>query len=103
MYVHIGNGVTVKKSHMVGIFDLDTATISQTTRAYLAKAEKAHRVETPESELPKCFLLLSPPKSKRRGKSETKPAETVMLLRISSTRLGARAETNGQASLLEEE
>ena len=92
MYVHVGNGETVKKSHMVGIFDLDTATISQTTRAFLAQAEKAHKVETPETELPKCFLLMAPPKNKKHGKNKKALPDKVMLLRISSTRLGARAE-----------
>ena len=36
MYLHIGNNKNVKLSDIVGIFDLETTTISKITRDFLA-------------------------------------------------------------------
>ena len=89
MYLHIGNGETVKKDRIIGIFDLDSATVSQTTRQFLAAEEKKKRVTSSGEDLPKCFLLLSPPK--RRQTQKRQEAE-VRLLRISSVSLRMRGE-----------
>ena len=35
MYLHIGNGVSIKTDDIIGIFDLDTATVSQNTKIYI--------------------------------------------------------------------
>ena len=35
MYLHIGNGVSVKEKDIIGIFDLDTSTVSKTTKKFL--------------------------------------------------------------------
>ena len=40
MYIHIGNGVTVKRSDVIGVFDLDTSTVSAITRKFINKKEK---------------------------------------------------------------
>ena len=40
MYLHLGQDTVVKMSEVVGIFDLETSTISKITREFLAKAEK---------------------------------------------------------------
>ena len=32
MYLHIGNGKSVKQKNIIGIFDLDTATVSKITK-----------------------------------------------------------------------
>ena len=40
MYLHLGQDTVIKTDEVVGIFDLDTATISKYTREYLAQAEK---------------------------------------------------------------
>ena len=37
MYLHIGNGVSIKTDDIIGIFDLDTATVSQSTKKYISK------------------------------------------------------------------
>lgn len=57
MYIHLGQDTVVKKSDIIGIFDLDTATVSKRTRDYLAKAEKAGRVVNVSTELPKSFIV----------------------------------------------
>ena len=40
MYLHLGQETVVKMDSIVGIFDLDTSTISKFTRDYLTQAEK---------------------------------------------------------------
>lgn len=59
MYLHLGRDVVVTKSHIVGIFDLDTSTYSKHTQRMLARAEKAGRVVTVSEELPKSAVLVT--------------------------------------------
>lgn len=42
---------------ILGVFDLDTSTVSKHTRDYLAAAEKGGRVINVTSELPKSFIV----------------------------------------------
>ena len=44
MYLHLGQDTVIKMEEIIGIFDLETSTISKITRKYLADAEKAGRV-----------------------------------------------------------
>ena len=39
MYLHLGQETVVKMDSIVGIFDLDTSTISKFTRDYLTQPE----------------------------------------------------------------
>ena len=57
MYLHLGSDVVILKKNIVGIFDLDTATISKHTKNYLACAEKEGRVVTVSYDLPKSFVV----------------------------------------------
>ncbi len=57
MYIHLGQDTLVKKSDIIGIFDLDTATVSKRTRDYLNKAEKKGMVVNVSTELPKSFIV----------------------------------------------
>ncbi|MDD6489835.1 MAG: DUF370 domain-containing protein [Clostridia bacterium] len=57
MYLHLGKDTVVRKKDIIGIFDLDTSTVSATTRNYLAKAEKDGKVINVSPELPKSFVL----------------------------------------------
>ncbi len=57
MYIHLGQDTLVKKSDIIGIFDLDTATVSKRTRDYLNKAEKNGMVVNVSTELPKSFIV----------------------------------------------
>lgn len=57
MYLHLGQDTVVKISEVVGIFDLETSTISKITREYLAKAEKSGKVINVSMEMPKTFIL----------------------------------------------
>ena len=57
MFLHAGNHKNVRLSEIVGIFDMDTATVSADTRAFLRNAEKTGRTEALVAEIPKSFLL----------------------------------------------
>lgn len=57
MYLHLGSDVVILKNNILGIFDLDTATISKHTKKYLASAEKDGRVINVSYELPKSFVV----------------------------------------------
>ncbi len=62
---------------IIGIFDLDTTTVSKRTRDYLAKAEKAGIVENVCYDIPKSFIVC-------RDKNGN---EKVYISQISSTTL----------------
>ena len=59
MYLHLGQDTVVCDSDVLGIFDLDTSTVSKATRDYLAAAEKKKRVVNVSFELPKSFVVCS--------------------------------------------
>lgn len=58
MYLHVGNGKSVKKKDVIGIFDLDSATISRVTKDFVNRKEKSGLVEYDYSDLPRSFILL---------------------------------------------
>ena len=57
MYLHLGQSTVVKTESIIGIFDLDTATVAKPTRDFLANAEKQGRVINVTYELPKSFIV----------------------------------------------
>lgn len=57
MYLHLGTDVIIRTRDILGIFDLDTSTISRRTRDYLRKAELEGRVINVNRELPKSFIV----------------------------------------------
>ena len=81
MYLHIGNGKSVKQKDIVGIFDLDTATVSKITKDFINKHQKKGAVTYLDSDLPRAFILLTEKKQTR-----------VRLSRISTSGLKVRLE-----------
>lgn len=57
MYLHLGQEVLIKKSDIIGIFDMDKATVSKRTRLFLAAKEKEHKVINVATDLPKSFIV----------------------------------------------
>ncbi|HEX3025984.1 MAG TPA: DUF370 domain-containing protein [Clostridia bacterium] len=57
MYLHLGQDTVIKIQDIIGIFDMETSTISKVTRNYLADAQKAGRVVNVSMEMPKSFVL----------------------------------------------
>ncbi|MGL4668245.1 MAG: extracellular matrix regulator RemB [Saezia sp.] len=59
MYLHLGQQTTVKTKEIIGIFDLDTTTLSKKTRDFLQLAEQRGQVINATNELPKSFTVTS--------------------------------------------
>ncbi len=57
MYIHLGNEIVVKEDEIVGIFDLDTTTVSKHSRKFLEISEKQKKVINVSYELPKSFVV----------------------------------------------
>ena len=57
MYIHLGNDVSVRTEDIIGIFDIETTTISKDTRVLLKKYEDESRVTNVSADMPKSFVL----------------------------------------------
>ena len=57
MYLHLGENRVVRTDSIIGIFDMDTSTISKWTKDYLSNATKNKRVINVSMELPKSFVV----------------------------------------------
>ena len=82
MYLHLGNNKMIKTDSVIGIFDLDNASVSKRTRDYLNTAQKKGEVITVGNELPKSFVVCS----KKRG--ENKVFLSVLSSKALKTRSG---------------
>ena len=57
MYIHLGNGNVIRKSKIIGIFDLDTATVTPATKVFLRRAEHEHMLVNCSEDIPKSFVV----------------------------------------------
>lgn len=57
MYLSIGADMSVRKSSIIGIFDLDNTTCSRRGREFLERAEKSGAVIDVAGDLPRAFVL----------------------------------------------
>lgn len=64
MYLHLGHKVVVPFDDIVGVFDLETSTVGEITRKFLAKASSLERVVNVSMEMPKSFVVCKPKKEK---------------------------------------
>ncbi len=83
MFLHIGNRVSVRKKDVIGIFDLDSATVSKISRDFINQNEKKGRVIYTDTDLPRSFVLY-----------EGENGCSIRLSRISSIGLKMRAEND---------
>jgi hypothetical protein len=88
MYLHIGNGITVRRKNIIGIFDLDTATVSSITRNYINVNEKLGNIIYGDTDLPRAFVLHEEIKGNDKKYK-------IKLSRISASGLKLRAEDDG--------
>ena len=103
MFLYLGDGKYKRRSDVIGIFDMDTATVMGTTRQFLSLGEKKGWVES-DGELPKSFLLCEKREKgyKRHGRRKKgfkgqKKDYTVFLSRLSSTVLASRTASIGHS------
>lgn len=83
MYLHIGNKKSVKKEKIIGIFDLDTATVSCISKDFMNRKQREGLLEYDDDDLPRSFVLY-----------EENKKSFVKLSRISSVGLKIRADGN---------
>ena len=57
MYIHLGQNTVVKSDSVIGIFDIESTTVSKHTRKFLTRAEKCGKVTNVSYELPKSFIV----------------------------------------------
>ena len=60
IYLHLGSNVSVPVDDIIGIFDLDNASTSRTTRAFLKAAEEEGMVINVGEDLPKSIVVCCP-------------------------------------------
>lgn len=100
MFLHGGGGCNIQSKHIVGIFDMDSATVSVLTKKFLHQMEKNKKTEMITSALPKSFILTSEKKtacaSNRAGCREKKQetAEKLYFSLLSPVTLRQRAQNN---------
>lgn len=83
MFLHLGQDTVITTDEIIGIFDIDTTTVSKATRTYLSMKEKSGKVINVSYELPKSFILTLDKKTKEK---------TVYISPISSITLLKRIE-----------
>ena len=83
MFLHIGEGKILNKKEIVGIFDLETTSISKKTREFLRINEKKGNLEYISTEIPKTYII-----------TDSKLKKKVLVTQISSQTLQKRAERN---------
>ena len=79
MYVHAGNNRIIRTRDIIGIFDMDSATMTSATRDFLKKAEKEGRMITVKEDIPKSFIV-------------TSDEDKIYISQISSTALCGRVD-----------
>ncbi len=57
VFLHVGNNKNIRIRDVVGIFDMDNATVSSVTRKYLSHKQKTLTVESAAEDIPKSFIL----------------------------------------------
>lgn len=56
-YIHVGNDRVIKTKSIIGIFDMDTATVDSKTKDFLSECQREGRIILTTYELPKSFIL----------------------------------------------
>ena len=57
MKLYLNDEVSIEKRDIVGIFDLDTATVSRDTRTFLKKSEREGNLSVTATDIPVSFLV----------------------------------------------
>ena len=85
MYLHIGNGKNIRKKRIIGIFDLDSATVSSVTKKYINKNEKEGNIIYEDTDLPRTFILHESEEDEKKYKIKLSRISTQgLLLRVES-------------------
>lgn len=80
MFLHLGQDTLITIDEIIGIFDIDTTTVSKATRTYLSAKEKSGNVVNVSYELPKSFIVIVDKITKEK-KVYISPISSVTLLK----------------------
>ena len=85
MYLHIGNGETVRVRDLVAFFDFDSMTVASISRRFLTDAEKKNIIsDCAGGELPRSVLLVA---------GEKPDSPRILFSLLSTAALRARLES----------
>ncbi len=56
-FLHLSPDCALDKRHVIGVFDMDTATVSPETRRFLRESERQGKLRSVARDLPKSFVL----------------------------------------------
>ncbi|MBQ4556893.1 MAG: DUF370 domain-containing protein [Clostridia bacterium] len=84
MYLHAGNNKIIRTKSIIGIFDMDNATMGADTRSFLKKAQSDGILEISKTEIPKSFILYD--------KNENINQTAVCISQLSTLSLASRAK-----------
>ena len=80
MYIHLGRDYVLNDRDIIGIFNLETTTVSPRGRKFLNYAQKNGAVVSLSDDLPQCYVLADA------------PVDTVYLSESSSAAMKRRTE-----------
>jgi len=84
MYLHAGNNKIIRTKSIIGIFDMDNATLGADTRSFLKKVQNDGLLEVSKEEIPKSFILYE----KNKNIKQT----AVCISQLSSVSIASRAK-----------
>ena len=84
MYLHAGNNKIIRTKSIIGIFDMDNATLGADTRNFLKKVQGEGMLEVSKTEIPKSFILYD----KNKNINQT----AVCISQLSTLSLASRAK-----------
>ena len=80
MYIHLGRDYVLNDHDIIGIFNLETTTVSPRGREFLNYVQKNGAVVSLSDDLPQCYVLADA------------PVDTVYLSELSSAAMKRRTE-----------
>ncbi len=57
MYLHIGQDIVLRRDEIIGVFDMDKATVQQKTRLFLSEQQKNGKITYVGDDLPQSFIV----------------------------------------------
>ena len=88
MYLHAGNNKIILTKSIIGLFDMDNATMGADTRDFLRAAQRDGSLEISKEELPKSFILYE--------KDHKNKKAAVCISQLSTLALCSRVRKNGR-------
>lgn len=83
MYLHLGQDTVIQTSDIIGIFDIENASISKHTKDFLSHATNNQQVFNVSYEMPKSFIVC-----------QSKEGQRLYISQISSRTLLKRVKIN---------